>query len=177
MSALKIQKAGNENLPALYGKFSLGLDPKEGQTEEMGAPDPDPHMSDCVFKNTKAKTKTKQKKNPTGNQMKQINKKMLETRKLKAGRTEPEHKNGSGDSGSNAGLVCPDYYGPARLSGSREAPVAPGVAASERHGHGSELSTTGSSRPRRGASGEAHKNSLYESVLLNQWMEWLRKLG
>lgn len=43
MSALKIQKAANENLPALYGTFSLGFNQKEGKTEEIGAPDPDPH--------------------------------------------------------------------------------------------------------------------------------------
>lgn len=43
MSTLKIQKAANENLPALYGKFSLGFVQKEGKTEEIGAPDPDPH--------------------------------------------------------------------------------------------------------------------------------------
>lgn len=29
MSTLKIQNAVNENLPALYGKFSLGFDKKE----------------------------------------------------------------------------------------------------------------------------------------------------
>lgn len=78
----------------------------------------------------KTQTRKQKQKNPNWKPDETNKQKMLETRKLKAGRTEPEHKNGGGDSRSNTGLVRPDYYGPTRLSGSREASAAPGVAAS-----------------------------------------------
>lgn len=61
--------------------------------------------------------------------MKQTNKNILETRKLKAGRTQPRHKNGGGDSGATQGWF-PDYCGPIHVFVSRKAPVAPGMAAS-----------------------------------------------
>lgn len=97
--------------------------------------------------------------------MKQTNKKMLETRKLQAGRTKPEHKNGGGDSRSNARLVCPDYCGLTRLSVSREAPVAPGVAASAT---ATQANSQPQGAPGKGVCGGTSRNSLYESVLLNQ---------
>lgn len=63
------------------------------------------------------------------------------------GRTKPEHKSGGSDYSCNVRLLCPDYYGPTHLSGSRQVPVAPGVAAST-------PATRANSQP-RGAPGRA----------------------
>lgn len=96
MSALKIQKAVNENLLVLYGKFSLGFDKKEkeGKTRRDGCPTPaDPHVGDDVL-NKKQRNKPKkpkpQKPDETNEQ------KMLEARRLKAGSSKPAHKKKNG---------------------------------------------------------------------------------
>lgn len=99
MSALKIQEAAHENLPALAGQFSRGF----GQNGRAGWLQTQIHpLSGCVFKNTNTKTKPQLE---TGwKRIDKKKKKCWETREPKAGGTEPEHKNGSGDSRSNAGV-------------------------------------------------------------------------
>lgn len=122
--------------------FLLDLTKRKRQNRRDWCSRPtDPHTSDCVFKNNNWKPDETNKQ------------KMLQTRRLQAGRAKPEHKNGGGDSRSNARLVCPDYCGLTHLSVSRGGSRGPWSGShpwsgSQCHGHKSKLSATGSSRQR-----------------------------
>lgn len=95
---------------------------------------------------------------------------MLETRESKAGGTKPAHGNGGGDQAGNARLARPHEQGLTRFSAAREVPVAPWCGS-----HATvttvAVATKANSQP-QGAPGQARagrrKNSLYESLFLNQ---------
>lgn len=134
---------------------------KEDKTEEIGALNLQIHTQVIVSLKKRKKKKQNQKPDEINEQ------KMLETRKLKAGRTKPEHKNGGGGQGSNTRWVRPDEQGLTRLSAAREVPVAPWC---DSHTMATKANSQPQGAPGKAGAGRAgpQKNSLYESLFLNQ---------